>query len=193
MIPCAWKPQVPPPKAGHSEQLLQAIIITLCDVWPFFSGWTMAAHPGSFSSCCPESCSTRTMDCLSTLPLTATLCKSAHSRPLWRTLMNGQRTCRKYSSETLGFWDHASLIWPVFQFFFSLFLWEVQMQEKQTGSENTMVGLSGSACFDDIRLQILFCFVLVLLRTVLVWSGFRLMLRSNVPVNCYGKVNICKC
>lgn len=121
MIPCAWKPQVPPPKAGHSEQLLQAIIITLCDVWPFFSGWTMAAHPGSFSSCCPESCSTRTMDCLSTLPLTATLCKSAHSRPLWRTLMNGQRTCRKYSSETLGFWDHASLIWPLSFNFFSLF------------------------------------------------------------------------
>ena len=97
----------------------------------FFSGWTMAAHPGSFSSCCPESCSTRTMDCLNTLPLTATLCKSAHSRPLWRTLMNGQWTCRKYSSKTLGFGDHASWIWPLSFKKKSLFLWEVQMRENR--------------------------------------------------------------
>ena len=59
----------------------------------------------------------------------------------------------------------------VFQFFFSFSVGSANAGE-QRGSESTMVGLSGSACFDDIRLQILLCcFVLVLLRTVLVWSG----------------------
>ena len=46
------------------------------------AAWTMVDPPGSFSSCCPGSCSTHTMDCLSTRPMTVTLCRLVHCLPL---------------------------------------------------------------------------------------------------------------
>ena len=100
------------PMAGSPQRVL----VTLPHVWMvvFVPGWTMAVPPGSSSSCCPESCSTPTMDCLSTPPSTATQCKSAHSQPLWRMRMSGKWTvtiCLSLcSSEMRWFCDHSLLI-----------------------------------------------------------------------------------
>lgn len=60
------------------------------DVSVLSAGWTTVDPPESFSSWCPESCSTRTTACLNTRPTTRTPSRSAPCLPLWTTTMNGE-------------------------------------------------------------------------------------------------------